>query len=260
MELSPENLLQNLNTRFVGRHIIYYHSLPSTMEVARRAGGRGAAEGTVVIAEEQTAGRGRRHRSWLSPPGGIALSLILRPAVQHLPQMIMLASLAVTSAIEVVTSLKAGIKWPNDVLIRGKKVCGILIENQLRGGVLEFTVVGIGINVNMDLSAYPEIADIATSLSAELGRQVSRSELVHTLLVEVEQLYLDIRAGQSLHQRWRERLVILGQEVRVMEGGKVEQGIAEDVDTDGSLLLRCPDGSLTRIVFGDVTLRSLPQR
>jgi len=257
MEPSPENLLQNLNTHFVGRHIIYYHSLPSTMEVAREAGWRGAAEGTVVIAEEQTAGRGRRQRSWLSPQGGIALSLILRPAVQHLPQMIMLASLAVTSAIETATGLKAGIKWPNDVLIRGRKVCGILIENQLRGGILEFTVVGIGINVNMDPSAYPEISEIATSLSAELGHQVSRSELVKALLVELERLYLDIRAGQSLYQRWRERLVILGQEVQVIEGGQVEQGVAEDVDGDGSLLLRCSDGSLTRIVVGDVTLRPL---
>jgi len=258
MELAPENLLQNLNTRFVGRNIIYYHSLPSTMEIARGAGWRGAAEGTVVITEEQTAGRGRRQRSWLSPPGGIALSLILRPTIQHLPQMIMLASLAVTYAIEAATSLKAGIKWPNDVLIRGKKVCGILIENQLRGGVLEFTIVGIGINVNMDPSVYLEIADIATSLSAELGHPVSCIELVQKLMVEVEQLYLDIRAGQSLHQRWRERMVILGREVQVIEDGKVEQGVAEDVDGDGSLLLRRSDGSLLRIVAGDVTLRPLP--
>ena len=258
MELSPENLILNLNTCFVGRHIIHYPSLPSTMEVARGAGWQGAVEGTVVIVEEQTAGRGRLQRSWISPRGGIALSIILRPSVQHLPQMIMLASLAVTNAIESVTGLQIGIKWPNDVLIGGKKVCGILIENQMRGSNLEFTVVGIGINVNMDPSVYPEIADIATSLSAELGQPVSRNELVRKLMVEVEKLYLDIKSGQSLHQRWRERMVILGRGVKVFEEGKVEQGVAEDVDVDGSLLLRRSDGSLTRIIAGDVTLRPLP--
>ena len=258
MEFSPERLILNLDTRFVGQHIIYYRSLPSTMEEARKVGWHGAEEGTVVIAEEQTAGRGRRQRMWISPQGGIALSIILRPSVQHLPQMIMLASLAVTAAIEAVTGLKAGIKWPNDVLIGRKKVCGILIENQLRGGNLEFTVVGIGINVNMDPLVYPEIADIATSLSAEKGQPVSRVELVQKLMVEVEKLYLDLKAGQSLHQRWRERLVILGQMVQITEEGKVEQGVAEDVNLDGSLLLRHSDGSLTRIVAGDVTLRPLP--
>src|SRR4030042_185854 len=217
MELSPERLILNLDTRFVGQHIIYYHSLPSTMEEARKAGWHGAEEGTVVIAEEQTAGRGRRQRMWISPQGGIALSIILRPSVQHLPQMIMLASLAVTAAIEAVTGLKAGIKWPNDVLIGRKKVCGILIENQLRGGNLEFTVVGIGINANVDISSYPEIADIATSLSLEKGQPVSRIELVQKLMVEVEKLYLDLKAGQSLHQRWREGLGILGQMVQITE-------------------------------------------
>jgi BirA family transcriptional regulator, biotin operon repressor / biotin---[acetyl-CoA-carboxylase] ligase len=258
MELSLENLIPNLNTRFVGQHIIYYPSLPSTMEAAREAGRQGAAEGTVVIVDEQTSGRGRLKRSWISPKGGIALSIILRPSVKHMPQVIMLASLAVTGAIESVTGLKPGIKWPNDVLIEGKKVCGILIENQMRGSSLEFTVVGIGINVNIDPSVYPEIAGIATSLSVELGRPVSRSELLQKLVVEVENLYLDIKAGKNLYQRWRERLVILGKAVQVIDEGKVEQGVAEDVDMDGSLLLRHSDGSLTHIVAGDVTLRPLP--
>ena len=250
-------MILNFNTRFIGQHVIYYPSLPSTMEVAREAGWQGAVEGTVVVVDEQTAGWGRRQRSWISPQGGIALSIILRPSIQHLPPMIMLASLAVTDAIESVTGLHTGIKWPNDVLIGGKKVCGILIENQMRGSNLEFTVVGIGINVNIDPSVYPEIADIATSLSAELGQPVSRSELLQKLMVEVEKLYLDIKAGQSLHQRWRERMVILGKEVQIIEEGKVEQGVAEDVDVDGSLLLRHSDGSLTRIIAGDVTLRPL---
>jgi BirA family transcriptional regulator, biotin operon repressor / biotin---[acetyl-CoA-carboxylase] ligase len=258
VELSLDNLIPNLNTRFVGQHIIYYPSLTSTMEAAREAGRQGAVEGTVVIVEEQTAGRGRRQRSWIAPKGGIALSIILRPSIQYLPQVIMLASLAVTNAIESVTGLKTGIKWPNDVLIGGKKVCGILIENQMLGSNLEFTVVGIGINVNIDPSVYPEIADIATSLSAELGQPVSRDELLQKLMVEVETLYLDITAGQSLYQRWRERLVILGKSVQVIDEEKVEQGVAEDVDIDGSLLLRHSDGSLTHIVAGDVSLRPLP--
>lgn len=260
MELSAENLRRGLNTRFIGQHIIYYQSLPSTMDVAREKGWGGAAEGTLVIAENQTAGRGRLHRSWVSPGGGITLSLILRPTITQLPQMIMIASLGVVNAIGKVTGVQADIKWPNDVLIKGKKVCGILIENQLRGGTVEFSVIGIGLNVNMDVSVYAEIADIATSLSVELGREVSRIEVLQALLAEMERLYLLVKDGQSLHHLWRKRLITLGQEVQVAGGETLDVGVAEDVDPDGSLLLRHPDGSLLRIVAGDVTLRPLPQK
>src|SRR3972149_8336054 len=193
--LSAGAITEGLKTRFIGQRVLYYPSLTSTMEVARGAVGRGAEEGTVIIADEQTAGRGRLKRTWLAPRGNIALSVILHPALSNLPSLIMLASLGVVHSIETVTGLKAQIKWPNDVLINGKKVCGILIENEFLGSRLTAAIIGIGIDVNLQTADFPEIRSIATSLSDELGREVSRLKLIRSLLVEIERLYLPLSAG-----------------------------------------------------------------
>src|SRR4030066_965914 len=166
-----------LNTKFVGRQLYYYHQLATTMETARELVKKGAAEGAVVIAGRQTAGRGRIGRTWLSPEGSLAMSVILKPPLDNLPQLVMIASLAVVRAIKNVAGLETRIKWPNDILIKGKKVCGILIENEVKGGRVNFAIIGIGININFDPSAFPEISNIATSLSHELGAEVSRIEL-----------------------------------------------------------------------------------
>ena len=253
--LSPASITDNLATHFIGQRVIYYPRLTSTMEVAKREAQQGAAEGTIVVADEQTAGKGRMQRTWLSPTGSIALSIILYPSVLYLPYLIMLASLAVVYSIKTVTGLKSQVKWPNDVLINGRKVCGILVESGVRGNVVDYAIIGIGINVNLRLSDFPEILPIATSLSDELGRDVSRLDVIRCLLVEVERLYLALPAGGAIYQKWRDSLVTLGRKVRVKSGKTVYDGIAESVAEDGSLLLRCPDGSLTKIVAGDVTLR-----
>ena len=253
--LSSASVSRGLETRFVGQRVIYYPSLTSTMEVARREAQQGATEGTVILADEQTAGRGRLERVWLSPRGNIALSVILCPGLSCLPSLIMLASLAVAHSIEAVTGLKAQIKWPNDVLINGRKVCGMLIESDVQGNTVNYTIIGIGINVNLRPADFPDILPIATSLSHELGRDVSRLSVIRCLLVEIERLYLTLSGGGSIYQEWRDSLVTLGKKVRVKWGETVYEGIAESVATDGSLLLRGSDGSLTRIVAGDVTLR-----
>jgi len=211
--------------------------------------------GTIIIAGKQTAGRGRRQRTWLSPEGSLALSIILYPSVVYLPSLIMLASLAVVHSIEAVTDLKPQIKWPNDVLINGRKVCGILIENEVRGNTVGYAIIGIGINVNLRLSDFPEILPTATSLSDELGRDVPVLDVVQQLLIEVERLYLTLLAGGSIYEEWRDRLVTLGKRVHIKSGDTVCKGIAESVARDGSLLLRHSDGRLTRIVAGDATLR-----
>lgn len=254
-DLSPASIATNLGTRFLGQRVICYRRLTSTMEVARQEAKQGTAEGTVIIAGEQTAGRGRTRRKWLSPEGGIALSIILYPDVSYLPSLIMLASLAVVYSIEAVTGLKCGIKWPNDVLIKGKKICGILIESDVRQNKVDYTIIGIGINVNLRLSGFPEISETATSLSDELRRDVSRLVVVRRLLVEVEKLYLTLQAGGSIYEAWRDNLVMLGKQVHVTEGKTVHEGIAESVARDGSLLLRQSDGRLVKMVAGDVTLR-----
>ena len=225
------------------------------MTEAGKQAQKGAAGGTVVITEEQTAGRGRMNRAWLTPGGNIALSVILYPDLAFLPSLIMVASLAVVGAIEGVTGLKPGIKWPNDVLIKGKKVCGILIENNVQGGVVNYTIIGIGINVSLIPADFPEIQPMATGLADELGREVSRQAVVRRLLVEMDSLYLSVVAGGSIYEPWRDNMITLGKQVRVTEGKTVSEGVAESVAPDGSLLLRGGDGKLTRIVAGDVTLR-----
>jgi len=252
--LSPASITSNLGTNFVGQRVIYYPSLTSTMEVAKQEAQLGAVDGTVVIAGEQTAGRGRIKRVWLSPKGSIALSIILYPSVVNLPSLIMLASLAVVHSIEAVTGLRSQVKWPNDVLINGRKVCGILIESSVRGNIVDYAIIGIGVNVNLRLSDFPEILSTATSLSAELGRDVSRLRVIRRLLAEVERLYLALQAGGSIYEEWRDSLVTLGRRVRVKSGKIVYEGVAESVARDGSLLLRHSNGNLSKIVAGDVTL------
>jgi len=253
-DLSAASITANLGTRFVGQRVIYYPSLTSTMEVAKQEARLGAVEGTVIVAGEQTIGRGRRKRAWLSPKGNIALSIILYPSADYLPNLIMLSSLAVVYSIESITGLKPQLKWPNDALIKGKKVCGILIESGVRRSKVDYAVIGIGINTNLRLVDFPEIS--ATSLSGELGREVPCLDLIRRLLVEVEKLYLALLSGEPIYEQWRDRLVTLGRRVQVNWGKTRYEGIAESVARDGSLLLRCSDGSLAKIVAGDVTLRN----
>jgi BirA family transcriptional regulator, biotin operon repressor / biotin---[acetyl-CoA-carboxylase] ligase len=252
--LSAEAISRGLGTRVIGRKVSFYPSVTSTMDIAREESRQGAIEGTVVIANEQTAGRGRLKRAWLAPGGNIALSLILHPEVSGLPSVIMLASLGAARCIQAVTRLKSQIKWPNDVLINGKKVCGILIENDLQGTEVT-TIIGIGIDVNLNPADYPEIQSTATSLAAETGREVSRLSVVRSLLVEMDKLYTDLSAGVPLFEEWRDSLVTLGKTVKVTAMDAVFEGVAESVETDGSLFIRRPDGSLTKVVAGDVTLK-----
>ena len=254
--LSSASITKSLGTRFVGQRVIYHPRLTSTMEVAKREARLGAAEGTVVVAGEQTAGRGRMGRLWLSPKGNIALSIILHPGLVYLPSLIMLASLAVVHSIEVVTGLKAQIGWPNDVLIKGRKVCGILVESDVQGETVAYAIIGIGMNVNLGISDFPEISSSATSLSGELGREVSLLSMIRQLLVEVERLYQTLLVGESVYPEWRDNLVTLGRKVEVSSGNIRYEGIAESVDRDGSLLLRRSDGSLIKVIAADVTLHS----
>jgi BirA family biotin operon repressor/biotin-[acetyl-CoA-carboxylase] ligase len=225
------------------------------MNVARQEARRGGAEGTVIIAGEQTGGRGRRQRQWLSPGGNIALTVVLYPDISSLPYLIMLASLAVVRGIEAVTGLKGQIKWPNDVLINGKKVSGILTESLISGDRVAYAIIGIGINVGLRVADFPEISATATSLNDESGSSVSREEVVRRLLVELERLYFTLPDGEAVYRWWRDSLVTLGKRVRVEADGGILEGIAASVDSSGALWLRRDDGSSTRIVAGDVTLR-----
>jgi BirA family biotin operon repressor/biotin-[acetyl-CoA-carboxylase] ligase len=165
------------------------------------------------------------------------------------------AALATSLGIEKSTGLKTRLKWPNDVLVHGKKVSGILSESALRARSVDWAIIGIGINVNFDPAAYPEIADIATSISKELGREMSQLRVLVDLLEQMEHRYLALRHGEPIHEEWRNRLDTLGKTIRVKSGDDMVEGLAESVDDDGSLLLRRPDGTLARFITGEVSLR-----
>jgi BirA family biotin operon repressor/biotin-[acetyl-CoA-carboxylase] ligase len=167
----------------------------------------------------------------------------------------MICSLAVVEAIGRVAGLRAQVKWPNDILVNGKKAGGVLTELGVRGPALEYAVVGMGLNVNLDVAELPEVMTPATSLMAEAGRAIPRLDLLVALLEGVEARHDRMGAGWSPHTEWRDHLATLGADVHVGTADEVIEGVAEDVDADGALLVRTPDGALRRIVVGDVTLR-----
>lgn len=246
----------HLGTSRLGRVLVYLPSTGSTMDVARERARAGAADGLVVVAEEQTAGRGRLGRAWVAPPGvNLYLSIVLRPDPATLKRLGIAAPLAVADAVAEVSGLAVVFKWPNDVLLGARKLCGILIESGFAGDTPTHAVCGIGLNVNLDVEAYPAIAGIATSIARELGRPVSRELTLAALLNAFERRY-DCTDAESLRLAWRARLETLGRVVDVTSAGHTEHGIAEDVDADGALLLRRADGTIVTLPAGEVTLRS----
>lgn len=254
--LDVATVSQALRGKRLGRELNYRLRVSSTQDVARAAAEAGAPEGFIALAEEQTRGRGRLGRSWISPPGvNLYLSILLRPEPSHLRAIAMAAPLAVCYAVEATTPLRAAIKWPNDVLVNGRKLAGLLIETEFSGEAVAFSIVGIGVNVNMETSRIAEIRETATSLREELGHPVSREAVLIALLDHFDRLYTALREGRSSYEAWKARLITLGQEVRVRIGDRVEEGLAEDVQDDGALVLRRADGSRLTIEAGEVTLR-----
>lgn len=248
-----------LRTASFGRNLIFEASTGSTMDVARDAATHGAVEGTVAFADEQTAGRGRLGRSWITPPAtNLAATLLLRPPASALREIAMITPLAICGAVEEIAGVRADIKWPNDVQVSGKKLAGILIEvpRPPAASADGVVLVGTGINVNFDPREHEEIRDIATSLRAELGRDSDREALLASYLLHFERLYASAKTGASARDGWRERLVTLGKDVHASWQGGSADGVAEDVDADGALLVRPSDGVLVRVEAGDVTLRA----
>ena len=254
--LDLDRLQSLLRTEYLGRTVCYHESTGSTMDVARAEADAGAAEGAIALTEEQTAGRGRHGRAWVSPRGvNVYVTLLLRPALDQMRHLAVIAPLAVCQAIEETTALLPRIKWSNDVLIEGKKVCGILAESELEGAHVRFALVGIGINVNLDMARYPEISEIATSLRSALRREVAREEVLAATLNHFEKLYHAAGRGEVVSTGWKQRLDTLGKTIRVEAAGHVEEGVVVDADSDGALILRRDDGSHIRIDAGEATLR-----
>lgn len=259
---NKRELEQGLKTKTMGQSIYFYEETDTTNNRARELALEGAPEGTLVVAEKQTAGRGRRGKVWESPLGtGIWMSLVLRPQIMPAGASVLtlLCGLATAEAIEVETGLSVGIKWPNDILINGKKAVGILTEMDCEMSQVHFVIPGIGINVNTT-SFPPEIADIATSLYLECGKTVSRRRLVHKVLERLEEHYETfLRTGSftAMLEDYRKHCITLGKEVHVM-GREPFFAEALDITPEGELLVRRADNGKEEVVFsGEVSIRGV---
>jgi BirA family biotin operon repressor/biotin-[acetyl-CoA-carboxylase] ligase len=259
--LHADDLISRLGkTKVIGRDIRVFQETTSTNDVIERLARDGVKEGAVVFAESQTRGRGRLGRKWMSPAKrGLWFSVLLRPDLrpQEVTRLTVASATALRRAIESQTGLKAEIKWPNDILIHGKKVAGILTELSAELDRVKYLILGIGVDVNLNPGEFPaELRKVATSLKAELGQPVSRSALAVAILRELDHDYARIVSGQfaAVANEWEEHGTTLGHDVVIRTGDRQIHGRAESLGEDGALLLRTEHGHLERIVGGDVTL------
>lgn len=260
--LTAQELKSRLHTDWMGQNCICLDCVDSTNTEVKRLAGRGAPDGTLVVAEEQTGGKGRRGRSWSAAKGqNVMMTLLLRPKIrpEHASRLTLLMAMAAARAIRKKTGLEAGIKWPNDVVVHGKKICGILTEMDAEIDYINYVVTGIGINVNQEL--FPEeIRETAGSLCLELGRKVPRAELTAGVLEELEQLYgifLKTEDLSALCEEYNGLCVNRGREVRVLKPREDCMGVAEGINEKGELAVRKADGSMEYVYAGEVSVRGL---
>jgi BirA family biotin operon repressor/biotin-[acetyl-CoA-carboxylase] ligase len=257
--LHADDLLSRLGkTRVVGRDIRVFQQTTSTNDVIEKLARDGVKEGTVVFAESQTKGRGRLGRRWYSSPGeGLWFSVLLRPPLRPLAatRLTVATATALARAIRRQTGLRPDIKWPNDILLRGRKVVGILTEMNAELDTVKYVILGIGVNVNQTEFA-PEIRKLATSLKAETGEAVDRAALAAAALGELDTDYARVCDGHfaEVADEWESQCGTIGQNVTLQLGDRKLQGRAESLDPDGALLLRTQHGHLERVIGGDVTV------
>ncbi|MBI5801061.1 MAG: biotin--[acetyl-CoA-carboxylase] ligase [Verrucomicrobia bacterium] len=259
--LHSDDLLARLpDSQIVGRDIRVFEETNSTNDVAEKLARDGVREGVVVFAESQKKGRGRLGRQWLSPARkGLWFSVLLRPDLrpQSATQLTVVAAVALARAIRRQTNLTPEIKWPNDILLRGKKAAGILTELSAELDHIKYVIIGIGVDVNLTSTDLPpDLRKTATSLRIESGQIVSRPELAAAVLRELDADYARLRAGQfeALADEWEEQCTTIGRNVTIRIGDRVQRGVAESLDSEGALLLRTQHGRLERILGGDVTV------
>ena len=255
-------ITSTIKTKLVGREIRYFQSLSSTNTVAKDCAGKGVKDGTVIVAEIQTQGRGRSDRHWISPKGGVWLSVILRTkiAAEEAPKITLMASVAVGRTLHRLWSLESEIKWPNDVLIAGKKICGILTEASIAGKHVNAIVVGIGINADFDLEDLPyNLRRSATTLKEILGKHVNREKLICALLKEFEECFELFEKGkiERLLDEWREMAGFLGKRIEVKSFRENWVGKAIDIDESGALIVELDNGVRKKVLSGDVTVREI---
>ena len=253
--LVAETLRRGLYTSLVGRRLLFFQELASTMDRAAEEARELAEEGTVVVAETQSASRGRFRRTWVSQPGNLYFSIVFYPSPEELPFIGAVAGVALVRAIRRTAGLDPRLKWPNDVMIAGKKTAGILIESVVEGPSVKYAILGIGVNVNLGPDELEALPVAAASLNAAAGREIPRDELLARLLHEIDALFLQLRRGNNPLAEWREMLETIGKQVEAAGPGWHHAGLAEDIDGQGNLMLKLDDGGLVTLTAGDVTLR-----
>lgn len=257
-ELIADEIRSRLSTRVIGREIICHERLASTNLTAMELGEAGAIEGLVVIAEQQTAGKGRLGRRWESPAGvNLYLSVLLRPAMPpwEVPRLTFLSAVAAARALQDVTGLKIEVKWPNDLLVNGRKIAGLLNEMSAESDAVHHVVLGLGLNINMTAEQFPPVLRYpATSVRLEKGSPASRLDVVVALLEHFDRLYAEFqRCGmEPVRQAWQELFAMLGNRVRVELGAASLTGVVAGIDEEGALLLQLPDGKIEKVLAGDV--------
>lgn len=261
--LTFEEVSANLNTKFIGKNIIHFDSINSTNIKAKELAELGEVEGSIIISEEQTMGKGRLGRTWVSPKhAGIWMSLILRPDL--LPSKAsLITQLGAAAVAKALLSLGVTpyIKWPNDLLVNGKKVCGILTEMSCELNQINYIVMGIGVNVNQDLSHFPDdLKDIATSLRIEEGKNFSRKALTAHIINEFEVLYQQFVNDNNIKPSLdicRENSILLGREIKIINRGQLISAKALDIDDNGELIVEYEDGKIDKMISGEVSMHGL---
>jgi len=259
--LTPSEIRPFLKTKWMGKTIHHFHTLDSTNSKAYQLALDGAEEGEVVISESQEKGRGRLGRQWFSPPFlNLYLSVILRPKIPpHQASLItLMAAVATADAIQKFSGLLPLIKWPNDILLRDRKIAGLLNEIHSEMDRIHFVILGIGVNLNLDERMFSkEVRAVATSLKIEMGQTISRKAFLQSLLLELEKWYTIFmkEGGAVILEAWRDRAHIKGRRVKVTSFGKALTGVAVDIDSEGALILETMGGKRERVVAGDIEYR-----
>lgn len=273
--VNADEIRYNLSTKMLGREIHYFSSIDSTNTYAKKIANDGCSDGTAVIADIQSSGRGRLGRAWSSPGGkGIWMSVVLRPLISPADvQVITLAaSIAVVKAVRRTTGIVAGIKWPNDIILGGRKVCGILTEMSCEMDRINFIVIGIGLNVNQELYDFPEeLREMAVSLKMHSSEGPAgegkdnmkinhkRSGIIRAIFEELEQVYKEINKKESsrILEEWKSFSVTIGREICISSADESFTGTAVGITHEGKLIIRSNGGITREISSGEVSVRGM---
>ncbi|HAA43138.1 MAG TPA: biotin--[acetyl-CoA-carboxylase] ligase [Ruminiclostridium sp.] len=268
--INSKEIMTERESKILGKNVIYFPQIDSTNNYAKKIAQEGCEEGTVVIADLQTSGRGRLGRKWSSKnKKGILMSVVLKPeiSIEELQIITLAASVAVVETVKELTGIGLGVKWPNDIILDGRKVCGILTEASMEMDKINFVVLGIGLNVWHEKEDFPdELEEKATSLSIYMKQKsqlndiiIRRSRLIIRILYKLEELYDKINKGDlgSITTLWKKYSVTLGREVLISVKGEQHSGIAIDITNEGKLVVECTDGSRKEVLSGEIYVKGL---